>query len=140
MPLFLMAIQLTRKVKAFVDISLAFEPNPVTNDISVLTNERAITNSIKNLVQTAPGEVAFNYKVGSSVSEYLFDIVDEGTAGLIRNEVERSIMFNEPRVKLQNVVVEARPDQNEFSVTVSYEIVGYDQTFTVDFILEPTRS
>lgn len=135
-----MAIQLTRTTKAFVDISLAFEPNPITNDISVLTNERAITNSIKNLVQMVPGEAAFNSRIGSSVRDYLFDIIDDGTAGLIRNEVERTINFNEPRVKLQNVIVDAKPDQHQFVVSVRYEIVGYDQVFSVEFILEPTRS
>lgn len=134
-----MSIQLTRKTKAFVDISLAFEPNPVTKDISVLTNERAINNAIKNLVQTIPGEAAFHYNVGSSVRSYLFDVVDDGTAGLIRNEVERTITFNEPRVEVIDVAVEAQPDENRFVVNVTYEIVGYEQVFTVDFLLEPTR-
>lgn len=134
-----MSIQLTRRIKAFVDISLAFEPNPVTGDLSVLTNERAITNSIKNLVQTIPGEAAFNYSVGSSVRSYLFEIIDAGTAGLIRNEVEATIKRNEPRAKVINVVVEPRPAQQEFMVSVTYEIVGYDQIINIDFILEPTR-
>lgn len=134
-----MSIQLTRRIKAFVDISLAFEPNPVTGDLSVLTNERAITNSIKNLVQTIPGEAAFNYSVGSSVRSYLFEIIDAGTAGLIRNEVEATIKRNEPRAKVISVVVDPRPDQQEFMVSVAYEIVGYDQIINVDFILEPTR-
>lgn len=134
-----MSIQLTRKIKAFVDISLAFEPNPVTGDLSVLTNERAITNSIKNLVQTIPGEAAFNYQVGSSVRSYLFEIIDAGTAGLIRNEVEATITANEPRARVIDVVVEPRPAQQQFMVSVTYEIVGYDQIINVDFILEPTR-
>ena len=134
-----MAIQLTRKIKAFVDISLAFEPNPVTGDLSVLTNERAINQSIKNLVQTIPGEAAFDHNVGSNARAYMFDLIDEGTAGLLRNEIERTIGFNEPRVNVEDVVVEAQPDRNQFAVNIRYEIVGYDQVFTVDFILEPTR-
>ena len=60
-----MSIQLTRKTKAFVDISLAFEPNPVTGDLSILTNERAINNSLRNLVETIPGEAAFDHETGS---------------------------------------------------------------------------
>lgn len=134
-----MAIQLTRKIKAFVDISLAFEPNPVTGDLSVLTNERAINQSIRNLVETIPGEAAFDHNVGSNARDYIFEIIDEGTAGLLRNEIERTINFNEPRVRLDDVLVEAQPDQKRFAVNVRYEIVGYEQQFTVDFILEPTR-
>ena len=133
-----MAIELTRKTKAFVDISLAFEPNPVTGDLSLLTNERAINQSIRNLVETIPGEAAFNYNVGSNARDYMFDIMDEGTAGLLRNEIERTIKFNEKRVKVESVVVDAQPDRNQFAVNIRYEIVGYEQQFTVNFILNPT--
>lgn len=135
-----MSIQLTRKTKAFVDISLAFEPNPVTGDLSILTNERAINNSLKNLVETIPGEAAFDHETGSKVRDYLFDLVDMGTAGLLKLEIERTIKFNEPRVELEEVKVEARPDLNQFDVRIQYKIVGYDQQFTVQFILSPTRS
>ena len=69
----------------------------------------------------------------------MFEIIDEGTAGLLRNEIERTIKFNEPRVEVQDVVVEAQPDKGQFVVNVRYEIVGYEQQFTVDFILDPTR-
>ena len=134
-----MAIQLTRKIKAFVDISLAFEPNPVTGDLSVLTNERAINQSIRNIVETIPGEAAFDRNVGSNARDYMFEIVDEGTAGLLRNEIERAIKFNEPRVTVEDVVVDAQPQRNQFAVNIRYEIVGYEQQFVVDFILTPTR-
>ena len=107
-------IQLTRKTKAFVDISLAFEPNPITGDLSVLTNERAINNAVRNLVETIQGEAAFSQEVGSSVREYLFDLVDEGTAGLIMIEIERTIKLNEPRVEIQEVIVTPDFNRNGF--------------------------
>lgn len=131
--------QLTPKTKAFVDISLDFTPNPVTGDLSVLRNERAINNSLKNLILIMPKEVPFRSDVGSSVSGYLFELIDEGTAGLITLEIERSIKYNEPRVKLLNVTTEAYPDQNQFVVTVKYRIIGYDTVFEFSQILEPTR-
>ena len=71
----------------------------------------------------------------------MFDLVDMGTAGLLKLEIERTIKFNEPRVELEeDVKVEARPDLNQFDVRIQYKIVGYDQQFTVEFILSPTRS
>ena len=42
--------------KAFKDISLSFEPHPVTKDITVIKNANAIKRSIRNIVQTIPGE------------------------------------------------------------------------------------
>ena len=134
-----MAIELSRKVKKFVDISLSFEPNPLTGDLSTITNERAINNSIKNLVLISPNEVPFNRNVGSTVAYLMFDMCDEPTAGLLRDEIERTIKYNEPRVTLEEIIVKAEPEQNQFVVTVKYKIIGYNQIFTTTQILTPTR-
>ena len=53
-----MAVQ--RISRAFKDISLSFDPHPVTKDLPVLTNERAIVRSVRNLVETIPTERFFN--------------------------------------------------------------------------------
>lgn len=140
MLLFLMSgIKLTKKDKSFVDISLSFEPSPVTGDLTLLRDDRAINNSVKNIIMTAPGEVVFNRNFGSNVSTYLFDFIDDGTAGLIDLEIRRAIGFNEPRVKLDNLVVEAQPEQHQFACRVEYTIVGSEREFQVDYILRPTR-
>ena len=134
-----MAIELSRKVKKFVDISLSFEPNPLTGDLSTITNERAINNSIKNLVLISPNEVPFNRNVGSTVAYLMFDMCDDPTAGLLSDEIERTIKYNEPRVTLEEILVKAEPEQNQFVVTVKYKIIGYNQIFTTTQILTPTR-
>ena len=58
-----MAIQ--RKSRAFKDISLSFSPHPVTKDLPVLTNERAIVRSVRNLVETIPSERFFESLLGT---------------------------------------------------------------------------
>ena len=88
----------------FKDISLSFEPHPVTKDIPVLTNERAIVRSIRNLVETIPTERPFNSLLGSEVRSSLFDFVDFGTAAVIQDQIETAITNYEPRV--DNLVVE----------------------------------
>lgn len=134
-----MSIELTKKDKSYVDISLAFTPSPVTGDLTVIKNERAINNSVKNIIMTSPGEVVFNRNFGSTVSTYLFDFVDDGTAGLIDLEIRRSIGFNEPRVKVIEVDVDAQADQHQFVCRVEYEITGSERTYVVTHILKPTR-
>ena len=69
-----MAIQ--RISRVFKDISLSFEPHPVTKDLQILKNERAITRAIRNLVETIPTERFFNSTIGSNVRSSLFDFVD----------------------------------------------------------------
>ena len=132
-------IELNRHIKSFTDISLSFEPNPVTGDLTVLRNERAISNAIRNIILTAPLEVVFNRDFGSTVASYLFDLADDGTAGLLEMEIKRAVVYNEPRVTDVEVNVQARIDQNAFDCRVQYTIVGWDETFFVDQILKPTR-
>ena len=126
--------------RSFKDISLSFDAHPVTKDLTVIKNANAIKRSIRNLVQTIPSDRFFNPLVGSNVRSQLFEFVDFGTAAVIQKEILTTIENFEPRV--DNVTVEAiaRPDDNEFEVTVFFDIVGQDfptQDFT--FMLEATR-
>ena len=131
---------INRISRAFKDISLSFEPHPVTKDLTILKNENAIKKSVRNLVQTIPTERFFNSAIGSEVRDSLFDFVDFGTASAIQDQIEITIQNFEPRVENVVVEVEPRPDLNEFEVTVIFDIVGQElptQEFT--FILEATR-
>ena len=58
-----MAIQ--RISRSFKDISLSFEPHPVTKDLQILKNESAIRRSVRNIVETIPTERFFNSLLGS---------------------------------------------------------------------------
>lgn len=132
--------EVTRISRGFKDISLSFVPHPVTNDLPVLKNERAITRSVRNIVETLPGEKFFNPFFGSDVRGLLFELVDFGTASAIEDQILSSLRNYEPRIDDVTVQVDPRPDLNDFEVTVSYTIIGEDippQTYT--FILEATR-
>lgn len=131
--------ELTRQTKAFVDISLDFTPNPMTGDLVTLKNERAINNSIRNLIYISPPEVPFRADVGSNVRNSLFELIDQGTEGVLILEIERTINYNEPRVKLLDVDVETQEELNQLMVTIRYQIIGYDTIFEVKEILKPTR-
>lgn len=122
-----------------MDVSLAWEPHPLSGDITTLTNERAINNSVQNIVMSLPGEFLFRNDVGSNTKAYLFELVDESTAGLITLEVRRAISYNEPRVKVISVITNVLLDSNAFECLISYQIIGYDNVFEVSYILSPTR-
>ena len=126
--------------RAFKDISLSFEPHPVTKDITVIKNANAIKRSIRNIVQTIPGERFFNPILGSDVRSSLFDFVDFGTASVIQKEITTAIENFEPRVYNVEVEAIAIPDDNEFEVNIYFDIIGQEfptQEFT--FMLEATR-
>ena len=133
-------MSVTRISRSFKDISLSFEPHPVTKDLAVLKNERAIMRSIRNLVETIPTERFFNSLLGSNVRSSLFDFVDYGTASLIKDQIENTISNFEPRVNNVLVDVNPLPDLNQFDVNITYDIIGQElPTQEYSFILEAAR-
>jgi phage baseplate assembly protein W len=131
---------ITRISRSFKDISLSFEPHPVTKDLPILKNERAIIRSVRNIVETIPTERFFNPDFGSDVRSSLFDIVDYATVSIIEDQILIAINSYEPRVENVQVTVDPELDNNALEVTVIFDIIGQDfptQEFT--FILEATR-
>ena len=129
-----------RKSRAFKDISLSFNPHPVTRDLPVLSNERAIVRSVRNLVETIPTERFFNSLIGTDIRDSLFDNFSSVTVTIIEDQIRTTLRNFEPRVNNVGVEVDGFPDSNAVNVRVLFDIVGLDipqQSFT--FILEPTR-
>jgi len=126
--------------RAFKDISLSFDPHPITGDLRVLKNEAAIRRSVRNIVQTIPTEKFFNPLFGSDIRGSLFDFVDFGTASVIADQIQTSIENFEPRVDNLEIQVFPRPDRNEFEVNVIFDIIGQEfPTQEYSFLLEATR-
>ena len=133
-------MSITRKSRAFKDISLSFSPHPITKDLPVLINERAIVRSVRNLVETIPTERFFQPNLGTEIRDTLFENFSRQTVNIIEDQVRDTVRAYEPRVGDVGVEVLAFPDNNSFEVKVLFEIRGLEvapQSFT--FILEPSR-
>ena len=129
-----------RLSKGFRDLSASFQTNPLSNDLIALKNESAIARSVRNLVLTIQGERPFQPVLGTGVSRLLFENMDKLTASAIRSELRTTIENYEPRVEINEIIVEPDPEGNAMDVTLQYFIIGIDvpeQELT--FALEPTR-
>ena len=126
--------------RAFKDISLSFNPHPVTKALPVLKNEAAIRRSVRNIVQTIPTEKFFNSLFGTDIRRSLFEFVDFGTASVIQDQILTSIENFESRVDNLKVSVRPFPDINQFEVSVIFDIIGQEfPTQEYSFLLEATR-
>ena len=129
-----------RVSRAFKDISFSFDPHPVTRDLPVIINERAIIRSVRNLVETVPTERFFNSDLGSDIRRSLFEFVDVASSRVIKEQIRETILFYEDRIENLKVQVNPQPDNNSFDVNVFFDIVGLDYpTQSFSFILEATR-
>ena len=102
-------ITLNKAAREFKDVSLTFSPHPITKDLTIIRNERAINHSLKNLMMIMFGEVPFNNEIGSDIRSYMFEVMDPATAHLMQMEIKRVIKEYEPRV---TIVGEANSNPN----------------------------
>ena len=129
-----------RVSKSFKDISMSFKFSPLSGDLITLKNENAIARAVRNIVLTTPGEKFFDPDFGSSVSEILFENVDDITAISIKDEIKNCLQNYEPRVEIIDVNVDPNFDENQFDVIITYRIVGVDIPPTqLEFALLPSR-
>ena len=131
---------LERVSQGFKDISMTFQSNPLTGDLIALKNENAIARSIRNIVFTIPGEKFFDETFGSTISESVFENIDNLSAIIIKDQITESIERFEPRVNLIKVTTSPDFDNNSFDATIVYEIVGADiPSQELQCVLQKTR-
>jgi len=133
-------VPLERVSQGFKDISMTFQSNPLTGDLIALKNENAIARSIRNIVFTVPGEKFFDETFGSTISESVFENIDNLSAIIIKDQITESIERFEPRVNLIKVTTSPDFDNNSFDVVITYNIIGVDVSpQQLEFVLQPTR-
>ena len=124
----------------FRDISLSFAKHPVTDDIGALGNEDAIKRSVENLVRTKLGERFFAPRLGSDITNALFETPNEAMAYSLEDDIYLLLENFEPRIRRVDVRVVYPLDTNELTVTINYDIVGLAiPRQNIEFILQSTR-
>jgi len=133
-------VPLERVSKGFKDISMTFQVNPLSNDLIALKNENAIARSVRNIVFTVPGEKMFNPDFGTNINDSLFELLDDTSAAVIKDQIEYSLTTFEPRISIIDVIVVPDFENNGFDVEISYRIIGADiDPQQISFILQATR-
>ncbi|QGT54504.1 baseplate wedge subunit [Synechococcus phage B3] len=113
-----------RSSRGFKDISATFQINPLNRDAIAIKNETAISRAVRNLIFTIVGEVPYS-DVGSSVNKLLFENMDSLTSSVLESEIQNTLRL-EPRIRVIDVKVFPNYENNEFNVTLTYNIVGID--------------
>jgi len=128
-----------KKRISFTDLEMAFDKNPGTNDVEKVYNEDAIKRSLMNLILTRRKERLFQPEVGCRVTDYLFEMVSPLTAINIKNAIEETINNYEPRVDLEDVVVQETEDGHGYRIHILYSIINSTETQELDYFLERIR-
>ena len=98
-----------------------------SKDIKVSYDLNAIQNSLVNLFNTAPGERYLLPEYGSDLRKYVFDNVSEAGGRMIGENIKDSIEKWEPRVRILNINIVGKADQNEYNITLNL-LIPFSQT------------
>lgn len=123
----------------YSDIDLTFTMHPVKKDIVLSVDDQAVIRSVRNLIMTNHYERPFHPEIGSNVRKMLFEPISPLTANYLQREIEDTIKNFEPRVKIQQVVVQVEPDANYYTAIISFFINNRTEPTTVNFILQRLR-
>ena len=127
--------------QSFKDLKVTFNPHPINGDLQVTKDEAAIKQSITNLLLTNPGERLFDSQIGSGISKLLFGQLDFAVAGLVADEIKRTLSKYEPRISLEAIEVTPDFDNNAFEARIEFTIRGRQDTPSqeINFLLQRTR-
>ena len=126
----------------YKDLSLYFTPNPVSGDVTMVTDVQDIKRSVRNLVMTNRFEKPFHPEVASHVRDLLFERFTPITFNLLRNRIETVLANYEPRVSVTDVEIDdsgQAMDNNELNVRIFFTLKNDPQIQSVDILLERIR-
>ena len=122
------------------DVDLSFKPNPVTGDLSVLSAEDSIRQSVQNIVKTAYYERKFWPNLGSQVADALFDNYSASlTEFTIRKSILEAIRWQEPRARDVEVSVVYNDADFSMDCEITFTPISDRNRLTTRVFLERVR-
>jgi len=125
----------------FKDLSLSFAKNKVTDDLLVKKEDAAVKQAILNLLLTQKGERIYDPEYGSDLKSHLFEPLDFGTAGSIKDNISKTIDTYEPRVSIETLLVEPNLESNGFDVRLDFQVLSRADipSISIEFFLNRSQ-
>ena len=107
----------------------------------VKKEDAAVKQAILNLLLTEKGERLYNAQYGSDLRSHLFEPLDFGTAGSIKDSIIRTIKNYEPRVSVETCIVEPNFDANGFDVQLDFQVLSRADipSISIEFFLNRSQ-
>jgi len=108
--------------RVYKDLNLNFTTNPITSDVTNLTDANAIKRSIRNLLLTNHYDRPFHPEIGSNIQNLLFQNFGPITGNQLSRAIEEMIANFEPRARVENVECVPLMDRNKYNVIVYFYV------------------
>lgn len=128
-----------RIIEYYSDFFDSFIDSPIGNDLARLTNERAVTQSIKNLVYTNLQERLYQPLVGTDIFRSLFEPNDVISASNIQFNIINTLKYYEPRANKVSVSVTNDTENYTLIITITYYLINNPSPIDVVLNLRRVR-
>lgn len=97
-----------------------FNKNRAT--VEMLSDEEDINSSLEILFSTTIGERIMQPKYGTNLKNLLFAPIDTSLRAYIKDLIETAILYFEARIKLDDIILEAKQEEGILLITLEYTI------------------
>ena len=111
-----------RSSRVYKDLNLNFTTNPVTNDVTTLTDVNAVKRSVRNLLLTNHYDRPFHPEIGSYVQALLFENFGPITGNQLSRTIEEMIANFEPRARVETVECFPILETNTYDVRIYFYV------------------
>ena len=111
-----------RSSRVYKDLNLNFGINPVTSDVTTVTDVTAVKRSVRNLLLTNHYDRPFHPEIGSNVQALLFENFGPITGNQLSRQIEELIANFEPRANVESVEAYPVPDSYTYDVRIYFYI------------------
>ena len=123
----------------FADLDLDFTKHPVSKDVAKKYDEEAVKTSVRNLIQTMHYERPFHPEIGCMVHSLLFENATPMMAVAVQRTIEDTLNNLEPRIRLLDVIVLPKEDENAYNITIVFNIVTQNDPVELTLMLKEVR-
>lgn len=124
---------------SYSDFDLSFTPHPMTGDLIIRKDAKAVIQSIRNILMTRIGELGFEENFGSNMPTVLFDLIDPNLQYTLEDRIKWAINTYEPRADIDFVEVVVDRENNMISANIQFYILNQEQPVEVTLSLGRVR-
>ena len=108
--------------RIYRDINLNLSQNPITNDVTTVTDVNAVKRSMNNLLRTNHYDRPFHPEIGSAIQHLLFEDYGPITANRLQRAIEEVIGNFEPRARITQVECNPIPNSNDYEIIINFYV------------------
>ena len=124
--------------KDYVDFDMDFDKHPAHGDLTQVKKTTAINRSLRNILNTNPGERLFQPDIDGGLGPLLFENFNDLTTSRIESKIRQAIGKFEPRADVQSINVIPNPKENAYLVNIVYIPDNDIRETTIEVYLERT--